>query len=310
MLRSGGPWTADHLPDQTGRTAVVTGANAGVGYQVALALARRGAHVVLGCRDLGRAGEAAERIAAEVPGAGLDVRRLDLADLACVASFAEGIAGAYPAVDVLVNNAGLMAKERQVTADGFELMFGVNYLGHYALTARLLPLLLSAPGSRVVMTSSLTYRFGRVDLDDPMFERRAFNIWPAYFQSKLATVLFAEELDRRLRAAGAATVALTAHPGIAATDIGPKAGLGDPNTSPQDAFVGRLIMQPAPAGAWPTLRAATAPDAVGGELYGPRFRIRGAARRERLVRRARNADQARRLWECSAKLVGVEPVMG
>jgi len=189
-------------------------------------------------------------------------------------------------------------------------MFGVNYLGHYALTARLLPLLLAAPGSRVVMTSSLTYRFGRIDLDDPMFDRRGYGIWPAYFQSKLATVLFARELDRRLTEAGTATLSVVAHPGIAATDIGPKAGLGDPGTSPKDAVVGRIIMQPALAGAMPTLRAATAPEVAGGEFYGPRFVIRGAARRERLVGRARDADRARSLWEASAQLVNIEPVIG
>jgi protochlorophyllide reductase len=305
MQRWVGPWTADRIPDQHGRTAVVTGANAGVGYHVAMELARRGATVVIGCRDAGRAAAAVEEITAEVPEARLEFRRLDLADLSSVEEFARGVVREHEHLDVLVNNAGLLSKERRLTADGFELMFGVNYLGHYALTAHLMPSLLGTPGSRIVMTSSLSYRIGRVDLEDPMFERRDFDMWPAYFQSKLAILLFAKALDRRLRACRAQTLAVCAHPGVARTQIGPKAGLGD--GSRRDAVIGWLIMQPAADGALPTLRAATAPDVRGGELYGPRFVVRGPARRERLVRRGRSVERARALWDVSASLVGLEP---
>lgn len=313
MRGVGAPWTAGRIPDQRGRTVVVTGANAGIGEQVAAGLARRGALVVMACRDAARAAAAADRIRQTVPGARLEIRTLDLADLDSVSAFADGVLAAHPVVDVLVNNAGLLSTHRRLTCQGFELMLGVNYLGHYALTARLMPALLAARGGRIVMTTSLSYRFGRLDLDDLMFERRHFGIWPAYFASKLATVLFAVELERRLRWTvpdDARPLAVCAHPGIADTEIGPKAGLGNPRTSRRDAMVAKLIMQPAEVGALPTLRAATAPDVAGGEIYGPRFMAAGPPRRERPARRARVAADARSLWDLSAALTGVEPLAG
>jgi protochlorophyllide reductase len=299
----GAEWTLADLPDQGGRVAVVTGANSGLGREIAVGLAGAGATVVLACRNGDRAAAAADAIRAAQPGAELAIAELDLADLASVADFAERFAAGHDRLDLLVNNAGLMAVDEARTADGFELQLGVNHLGHYALTNRLLPLLLATPGSRVATMSSFGHRPGRIRFDDLMFAR-GYRRWPAYFQSKLANLLFTAELQRRLAAAGAATLAVAAHPGWSSTDLGHE-GRGISN------LVTRLatpIAQPAVVGALPMLRAATDPGVRGGDFYGPRFMFAGRqVVRARPSARARDAAAARRLWAASAELTKTGP---
>jgi protochlorophyllide reductase len=295
-------WTPADIPDLTGRRAVVTGANAGLGLEVAQHLAARGADVVLACRNTAKADVAAGRIRARTPGARLEVRALDLADLRSVAAFADGMDGR---LDLLVNNAGLMAVDESRTAQGFETQFGVNHLGHFALTARLLPLLLATPGSRVATMSSMGHRGAR-GAADPLLER-PYRRWQAYFQSKLANLLFTAELHRRLTEAGTSTIALAAHPGGSATDLGTEGG---GLTNRAMTLVAPLAAQPAEVGARPMLRALTDPAARGGEFYGPRFVFRGATPViETPSRAARDAGAARRLWTDSVEMTGLEPAV-
>ncbi len=298
-------WAAADMPDQRGRTALVTGANSGIGYQVATELARRGAAVLLACRDAGRGTRARDKIVRWVPGAEVEFVPLDLADLDSV----ERLASQVTRLDLLVNNAGVMAvPRRQVTAQGFELQFGVNHLGHFALTGRLLPVLLDRPGSRVVTVSSILHRFGSIRLDD-LNSEGGYGRWRAYSQSKLANALFTLELDRRLRAAGAAVISVGAHPGYTSTGLmhsGPRLGGGGVFAHVMGAaapFTG----QPAALGALPVLRAATDPGARGGDYYGPRGpgEVAGAPRRVRYTRAARDEPLAARLWQESQTLTGV-----
>lgn len=291
-------WTFDSIPDQTGRTAVVTGANTGIGYETARALARKGAAVILACRDPKKAAEAAARIAAEGPSGSVAAMALDLSDLDSVRRFAEDFARDHDRLDVLVNNAGVMVPPESRTKQGFELQFGTNHLGHFALAAHLLPLLKRTAGSRVVVVSSTAHHTGRIDFGDLQFEQRGYKAWAAYSQSKLANLLFAAELQRRLDAAGAGVVVTSAHPGWTATDLQRTAGL-----------VNRLnpifAMKP-PEGALPTLRAATDPDARGGDYYGPRWlEMSGPPVRAWLNRKAKDAAVAERLWSVSESLTGV-----
>lgn len=288
-------WTAADVPDQGGKVAVVTGANTGLGYETARELARRGAHVVLACRNLEKAERAVTALRAEQPAARVEVAALDLADLASVRSFAADLP--HDRVHLLVNNAGIMAVPRALTADGFESQFGINHLGHFALTGLLLPRL--AEGARVVTVSSLGHRAGRIAFDDLMGERRYWR-WTAYFQSKLANLLFTYELQRR----DLGVVAVAAHPGGSATELG------------KDTPVQRVLfsataglMQPAAIGALPTLRAATAPDVQGGDYYGPGGlgEARGFPVKVSSSRAARDAETARRLWDVSVELTGVDP---
>ncbi|MGL5808570.1 MAG: oxidoreductase [Nocardioides sp.] len=300
-------WTIDDLPDQTGRIAVVTGANSGLGLEVARALAARGARVVLACRSLDRAEVARADIGRSAAG-DVDVLQLDLADLGSVERFTAAYGTKYDRLDLLVNNAGLMAIDESRTTDGFETQLGVNHLGHFALTARLLPLLLDTPRSRIATVSSMGHRAGRLALDDLMFERRGYRRWAAYFQSKLANLLFTAELQRRLRASGTETIAVAAHPGGSRTDLGTE---GAALTNRAMAKVVPLVTQPAAAGALPILRAATDPSAEGGHFYGPRFVVRGRrAVAETPSRRARDASSATGLWHASEQLVGFVPEFG
>ncbi|HXV92880.1 MAG TPA: oxidoreductase [Pseudonocardia sp.] len=298
-------WTPSDIPDLGGRTAVVTGANAGLGLEITAALAARGAHVVMACRNTVKAEAAADAVRRRSPGARLEVRTLDLADLDSVAAFADGLLGAHDRLDVLVNNAGLMAVDESRTAQGFEMQFGVNHLGHFALTARVLPLLLATPGSRIGTMSSMGHRAAR-GLPDPRLDR-PYRRWQAYFRSKLANLLFTAELQRRLAGAGASTIAVAAHPGGSHTELG-REGTSVLNRVAL-AVAGRLA-QSAEAGARPMLRAVTDPAVRGGEFYGPRHLLRGAAPvRETPSRAARDADAARRLWDRSVELTGLEPAV-
>jgi NAD(P)-dependent dehydrogenase (short-subunit alcohol dehydrogenase family) len=290
-------WTAADIADQTGRVVLVTGANAGLGFAIAKDLAYRGARVLLACRNLAKAEAAVASIRGGLPMANIEIVELDLASLASVGVAARAVHASEPRLDLLINNAGLMALDESRTEEGFEMQFGVNHLGHFAFTADLLPLLLQTPDSRIVTMSSQGHRAGRINFDDPNFKRRTYRRWPAYFQSKLANILFTAELDRRLRATNSTTAALAAHPGGSRTDLGTE-GRGLSNR----LFNMTMIGQSAEAGALPTLRAATDPSAVGGQYYGPRWGMWGRAVLETPSKRARNADDAARLWTRSEEL--------
>jgi NAD(P)-dependent dehydrogenase (short-subunit alcohol dehydrogenase family) len=286
------PWTAADLPDLHGRTAIVTGANSGIGRVAALELARAGAAVTLAVRDTTKGDSAAGAMTGNVT-----VRRLDLADLGSVRSFAESTEGT---VDLLVDNAGIMATPEQRTADGFELQIGTNHLGHFALTNLLLPKITN----RVVVVSSDLHRSGKIDLDDLNWERRSYKPWAAYSQSKLANLLFVLELERRLTEAGSAVRAIAAHPGYAATNL--QGRTGNPFSNLVGAIGNRLIAQSDTMGALPTLFAATA-DVPGGTYIGPDgFRhLRGHPAVNVPAPQALDATMGRRLWDLSEQLTGV-----
>jgi len=291
------------IPSQLGRTAVVTGATGGLGYETALALAKAGSDVILTGRDDQKGRSVIERIGREVTGAKVSYEHLDLASLASVADFAQRM-HARQSLDLLINNAGVMAlPRRQTTADGFEMQFGTNHLGHFALTARLMPLLRRASGPRVVSVSSLAHRTGFIDFDDLQGERR-YSPWKAYGQSKLACLMFALELQRRSDAAGWKLISIAAHPGFARTNLfssGP-GGLLSMATDVAAPFFGHSAAD----GARPILFAATSPEAKPGSYYGPGgfSELRGSPARALIMPQARDTAAAARLWEVSAKLTG------
>lgn len=300
-------WTTTNIPDQAGRMAIVTGANSGLGYQTALALASKNAHVVMACRNLAKANAARDKILQQARSASLIVMPLDLADLASIRTFAAAFLSRYDRLDLLINNAGIMIPPLRHTTDGFELQFGTNHLGHFALTGLLLERLMEQPNSRIVTISSIMAHIGRMKFDDLMHKGR-YNRWLAYGQSKLANLLFALELQRRLTAAESTTISLAAHPGGSATNL-QHAGIDIDN-----AFLQKLLMfllnpflQSAAMGALPQLYAATAPDGQGGDYYGPGgwFGITGYPAKARLPWAARNQTTAGRLWQASERLTGV-----
>jgi NAD(P)-dependent dehydrogenase (short-subunit alcohol dehydrogenase family) len=302
------PWSATDIPDLAGRTVVVTGANSGLGWQTALELARHGAAVTMASRDEAKGAAALERLRAEVPDATAVVRRLDLADLASVQAFADDIVRDMDAVDILVNNAGIMAVPYLQTVDGFEAQFATNHLGHFALTGRLLPVLLARPGARVVTVSSTAAAFGQMDFDDLQSSRHYLR-WMAYAQSKLANQLFAYELARRAEAAGATLVSVAAHPGYAATNLQTAAPtLAGHRVRAEMMRLSTVIFAQSDAdGALPQLYAATAPDVRNGEYFGPDrlFGQRGHPTRVTPPRQARATEAAHRLWTASEELTGV-----
>jgi NAD(P)-dependent dehydrogenase (short-subunit alcohol dehydrogenase family) len=303
------PWTARDIPDLDRRDAIVTGANSGLGLQIALELARRRARVVLAVRDTAKGDEAAKRIRAEAPGAELEVARLDLADLSSVREFAGWYRGSRTTLDLLVNNAGVMALPRRETADGFEMQFGTNHLGHFALTGLLLPALLDATRpARVVTMSSGAHQLGGFDFDDLQRERR-YQRWMAYGQSKLANLLFAFELSRRAAIADVDLTSVAAHPGYAATNLQTAgARMEGSGLKERLALLGnRLFAQSGEQGALPALYAATMPDVVGGEYFGPdgRSGMRGHPTRAGTTKKARDPELAERLWRASEELTGV-----
>jgi NAD(P)-dependent dehydrogenase (short-subunit alcohol dehydrogenase family) len=307
MTAKGGRWTAADVPDQSGRTAVVTGASAGLGLETATALAGRGASVVLACRNVGKAEGAAERIRAKAGRERVRVVRLDLASLASVRAAADEIRSTCPRLDLLVNNAGVMEVPYQRTEDGFELALATNHLGHFALTGLVLDRLLATTGSRVVTVSSLAHRRGVIDFDDLQAgsdDRPA----DAYARSKLANLLFTYELQRRLEAAGGRTIAVAAHPGNARTDLWRTSSWFERALiSPRLRPLNWWLVQSARLGALPTLRAAADPAARGGEYYGPDGRFQYTGHPVRVESSTRSHDQAaqRRLWEASERLTGV-----
>lgn len=299
-------WSTADIPDRTGTTAVVTGASSGLGLHTAEELARRGAHVVLAVRDPDRGAAAVARVLARVPAADLTVQLLDLADLASVRAGAGELRARFSHIDLLVNNAGVMWTDRVRTPDGHELQFATNHLGHFALTCLLLDTLRAAPGARVVTISSYLHRLGRIDFHDLDAERR-YNRYRAYNQSKLANLMFALELHRRLAESGSDLVSLAAHPGLAATGL----GRDFPASARRFGSVfAPLFLQPAAMGMLPGLRAATDPEARGGEYYGPVgvTETRGAPGLVRPGRVACDPEVGRRLWEVSERLTGVCPL--
>lgn len=290
-------WTEADIPDQTGRTVLVTGANSGLGLRTAQVLAAKGAHVIMGCRSVQR-GEAARRT---VQGSA-EVLELDLADLGAVRAAAEKV----ESLDVLINNAGIMAVPYGRTADGFERQFGTNHLGHAALTWLLLPALRQRPGARVVTVASLAHQYGRMDFDDPNWERRSYSYRGSYGQSKLANILFARELERR----SPEVTSIAAHPGVTVTDL--TNNMAAAHNSLLLRIGGRishLFSQSVEMGALPQLYAATSPDARGGEYYGPDgFNgFRGYPTRARMTAAARDDLAASRLWDLTVKLTGITP---
>jgi protochlorophyllide reductase len=289
-------WSPKNIPDLTGKLAMVTGANTGLGFEITKHLALHGATVILACRNTNKAQKAADDITVLVPTAKLEVAELDLASLQSVADAAARFRQTGRPLHLLINNAGLMALDTSTTVDGFETQFGVNHLGHFALTADLLPSL--APGSRIVSMSSMGHRAGRMHFDDIMFAKR-YDRWATYFQSKLANLLFTAELQRRLTTNGSTTIAVAAHPGGSNTDLGTE-GTGFTNKA-MSGFV-PLITQSAARGAEPALRAATDPSVQPGQYYGPRWMARGHAVLETPSRRARNMSDAAKLWELSEQL--------
>jgi protochlorophyllide reductase len=300
-------WTADKIPNQTGRVAIVTGANVGLGYESALALARKGAQLVLASRDETKAKAALDKLKQAVPAAQADFIKLDLASLASVRAFANEFKGRYDRLDILMNNAGVMAIPRRETADGFEMQFGTNHLGHFALTGLLLERLLATPRSRVVNTTSSAHLFGRFNFDDPQL-RRNYNRWAAYGQSKFANVLFTFELQRRLTKAGATTISATAHPGYAHTNLQGTSAAASGNPFEQSFYVlgNAVVAQSAAMGALPQLYAATAPDVKGSDFYGPRFFFRGYPVLSKAIASAYNEATAKRLWNLSEELTGIQ----
>lgn len=287
------------IGDQRGRVAVVTGANSGIGFETARALAEHGATVVMACRNLDKGEAALSRIRERAPESDVSLMALDLASLASVAAFAAAVRERFPRIDLLINNAGvMMPKRRGETEDGFELQFGTNHLGHFTLTAALIDLVRAAPGGRVVTVSSLAHRMGRIDFDDLQWTQR-YKRMAAYNQSKLANLLFSQELGRRLAAAGADTVSAAAHPGYTATNL--------QNTVTTFKIANPVAGQSAPRGALPTLYAAVAPDVKSGDYYGPGglMELRGRPKPAKIARLAKDESLAERLWEVSEELTGV-----
>ena len=303
-------WGLADLPDQSGRTVVVTGANSGLGYAATEAFVRRGADVVMACRSVDRAREAAEEMHVPEGAGSLTVMELDLASLNSVEAFAETYEREFEQLHVLCNNAGVMAIPRSETEDGFEMQFGVNHLGHFALTGHLLDELQQTEGeTRVVTHSSGMHERGRIDFDDLQHER-SYDKWEAYAQSKLANALFGFELDRRLQAAGASVVSAVCHPGYADTNLQRR---GPEMAGSRLRLLGMKVAnavfgQSAEQGALPLLYAATSPDIEGGEYVGPGglLGMRGSPELQEPAEQARDEASAQRLWDVSEELTGVE----
>ena len=298
-------WTTQQIPDLTGKVVVVTGANSGIGLETSRELARGGAHTILACRSTERGQRAMGDLQAEMPDAPVELMKLDLGSLSSIRDFALEVTDSHNRLDVLINNAGIMAVPYSQTEDGFESQMGINHLGHFALTGRLLERLLATPGARVVTVSSVGHRGATMDFEDLLFEKGGYTPFRPYWRSKPANLLFTYELHRRLRSAGAQVSALAAHPGFSSTNIGSHIGrhwysrIQQPLMSP--------FTQSAAMGALPTLRAAVDPDAEGGQYYGPSGlgELRGHPVVVSSNAASRNLRIARRLWRISEDLTGV-----
>ena len=297
-------WTVENIPDLLNRTIIVTGANSGLGYETSKALAQKQAIVILACRNLEKGEAARQKILREFPQASLKVMALDLSSLDSIRVFADAYQRDYQSLDVLINNAGVMALPRRTTADGFEMQFGTNHLGHFALTGLLIKLLQATPDSRVVTVSSNLHRNGRLNFDDLQSEKR-YNRWQAYSNSKIANLYFAYELQRRLTKTGSSTMSVAAHPGYAATNL----------QSSGKRFIERwamfwsnlLFAQPAKMGALPQLYAAVSSDVEGGDYIGPDGfnEMRGYPQKVRSISISYDKEIAQELWQVSENLTGV-----
>jgi NAD(P)-dependent dehydrogenase (short-subunit alcohol dehydrogenase family) len=291
-------WTATDIPDQSGKVAIVTGANSGIGYDTARELAKKNATVIMACRNTEKGQAAAHSVVNEHPQAKVIVKQLDLSDLASVKGFAEDFRSEYNRLDMLINNAGVMAIPYGKTADGFERQFGTNHLGHFALTGLLIDLLLSTEGSRVVTISSTAHLMGSINFDDLNGEKSYFK-WGAYGQSKLANLLFAYELQRRLAAAGSTTISVAAHPGYTATNL---------QSGTFFKFLNPIFGQGQAMGALPTLYAATSPEVNGCDYIGPDgfMEQRGYPKKVHSNGSSHNEATARKLWQVSEEMTGVK----
>ena len=296
-------WTAEAVPEQHGRTVLITGASAGIGFETARVLAGRGAKVVLACRNEAAATAAMQRIQAVVPAASLELVSLDLASLDSVRAAADEIRTRFQQLDLLINNAGVMTPPYSRTADGFELQFGTNHLGHFALTGLVIDRLRAVPGARIVTVASLMHKRGKINFEDLQFER-GYRRSPAYAQSKLANLMFTYELQRRLAASDARAVAVAAHPGVSRTNL--DRHLPGWVRSAYRAVNG-VMTQDAASGALPTLRAATDPTVIGGQYYGPAGlgEVRGHPVLVKSAAQSHDPQIQRRLWEESERLTGV-----
>lgn len=288
-------WTTANIPDMASKVIIITGANSGIGYEAARALARQNAQVVIACRNLDKGNNAYRQIREEFPEAAVDLIQLDLADLASVREFVDTFKSRYDRLDLLINNAGVMALPRRYeTADGFEMQFGTNHLGHFALTGLLIDLIQATPGARVVNVSSTASSMGQMDFDN-LNSERTYSRWGAYGRSKLANLLFTLELQRRFDAAGMDALAVSAHPGWTATNL--QRGV--------IRFISKIVAQNVEMGALTTLRAAIDDAAQGGDYYGPENGSRGYPIKVRAVQRAYNKADALKLWEISEELTQV-----
>lgn len=293
-------WDTDNIADQTGRIVIVTGSSSGIGYEAARVLANKNAEVIIAIRNPDKGNAAFEKIRKQNDKAKVSVMRLDLADLASVKNFANEFKTRYSRLDLLINNAGVMIPPFSRTADGFELQFGTNHLGHFALTSHLLDLLNTTQGSRIVNVSSSAHRFGNIDLDDVNWEKRKYRAWRAYGDSKIANIYFTKEIARRLKEADSSVIVTSAHPGFTATEL--------QRTMPLSGIGNRFFAQDISMGVLPTLRAAFDPHAKGGEFYGPGgfMGMWGHPVEEQPNELSRDASIAGRLWQISEKLTGVK----
>ena len=290
-------WDLDSISDQTGKRVIVTGANSGIGFEAAQVLAGKGAEVILACRNQSKGEAALAAIRQACPNSQVSLMSLDLSSLASVAEFAEAFKARYDRLDVLINNAGVMAPPFSSTADGFEMQFGTNHLGHFALTGYLLPLLEAADAGRIVVVSSVAHRFGRLNFNNLNSEKRYLR-WPVYAQSKLANLVFARELQRRLQQQGSKVIAVAVHPGYSDTNL--------QRHTPGGAIMNR-IAQSQLEGAMPTLYGSTEAGIKGGEYIGPDgwFELKGRPRRAYVAPKARDEAAASRLWDVSESLTRV-----
>lgn len=291
-------WTTDNIPDQSGKIAIVTGANSGIGYEAARALAHKGAGVVIACRSLEKGEVAAEQIRSQNPPGQIVLLRLDLADLASVGEFAGRFLAEYNRLDILINNGGVMAIPHQLSQDGFELQFATNHLGHFKLTGLLIDLIRSTPRARVVTVSSYGHIFGWINFGD-FNSQRFYYSWLAYARSKFANVLFGYELQRRMAASGGNPISVVVHPGYAATNL--------QRHSRMYTALNPLVAQSQEMGALPSLYAATSPEIHGGEYIGPDGFLaqRGYPHQARSGPRSHNQKLAQHLWQVSEELTGV-----
>lgn len=295
---SNGNWNVENIADQNGRIVIVTGSSSGIGYEAARVLANKNAEVIIAVRNLEKGESAADKIRAQNADANVKVMQLDLADLASTRKFADEFKAAYSKLDLLINNAGVMIPPYGKTKDGFELQFGTNHLGHFALTAQLLPLLTSTAGSRIVNVSSGAHNVGNIDFEDLNWEKRGYSSWRAYGDSKIANLYFTYELDKKLKQGGAATIATAAHPGYTATELQRHNSLINMGNN--------IFAQSIAMGALPTLRAATEANLSGGEYFGPGgfMEMWGYPKQVKSNALSHDVNIAQKLWQVSEKLTG------